>query len=253
MGFPPGREVVYSVAGRRGPVLRRTGSTEMKQIPARPAVAPARIKPRLRGVSHQYAFFVSLITGLLLVVSAPTARAAVAAGTFAASLTLLLGVSALYHRVTWTPRARFWMARLDLAMIFVLIAGTYTPIALLALKGTLATVVLVGIWALAVLGTVLKVFWTDPPKWASACVYVAVGSVGVLFIPQVVSAVGGTGATLLGVGGLLYIAGALTYGLQRPDPVPTVFGYHEVFHALVIAAAAFHYLAVAIYVVPIAA
>lgn len=209
-----------------------------------------RVKPRMRGLLHLYAFFASLPLGALLVLSAPTQRAAVAAGLYAASLAALLGTSALYHCVHWEPRARFWLSRLDLAMIFVLIAGTYTPIAVLALEPPLSTMVLAGTWTLALAGSVLKIFWVNASKASSSCIYVAVGSLAALFLPQTVEALGLAAAVLFGVGGALYIAGAVVYGLQRPDPHPAVFGYHEIFHSFVVVAAAVHFAAVAIYVVP---
>jgi hemolysin III len=210
----------------------------------------ARVKPRFRGELHRWAFFASLLPGLLLVLSAPTQRAAVAAGLYATSLAALLGTSALYHCVHWTPRARFWMARLDLAMIFVLIAGTYTPIAVLALQPPLSTLVLTGMWILALAGSILKIFWVNASKAASSCLYVAVGSVAVLFLPQVTATLGGAATSLLALGGIFYIAGAVVYGLQRPDPLPEVFGYHEIFHGFVVAGAAVHFAAVALYVIP---
>jgi len=212
----------------------------------------ARVKPRFRGQLHRYAFFVSLLPGLLLVLSAPTHRAAVVAGLYASSLAALLGTSALYHCVHWQPRARFWMARLDLAMIFVLIAGTYTPIAVLALEPPLSTIALTGMWVLAAAGSVLKIFWVNASKAASSCLYVAVGSIAVLFMPQVTASLGGSATALLVTGGALYIAGAVVYGLQRPDPLPEVFGYHEIFHGFVVAGAAVHFAVVALYVIPIA-
>ena len=135
-------------------------------------------------------------------------------------------------------------------MIFVLIAGTWTPIALLALAPPLATVVLVLIWILALAGSVLKLFWTTASKAASAAVYVAVGSIAALFLPQIHTAIGDTGTGLLISGGLLYILGAVVYGLQRPDPLPELFGYHEIFHGLVVVAATLHFAVVAAYVIP---
>src|SRR5581483_10027112 len=135
-------------------------------------------RPRLRGVSHQYAFFASLITGALLVFVAPTRKATSAAAIYALSVSGLFGASALYHRITWKPTARRWMRRLDHSMIFVLIAGTYTPFALLVLHGTLATVVFGIVWGGALAGVVLKLAWVDAPKWLAAGVYLALGWVG---------------------------------------------------------------------------
>jgi hemolysin III len=210
------------------------------------------IRPRLRGVFHQYAFFASLITGLVLVLVAPTRKATTAAAIYAASVSGLFGASALYHRITWRPATRRWMRRLDHSMIFVLIAGTYTPFSLLILHGTVATVVLAVVWGGALLGVILKLVWLDAPKWLMSLVYLALGWVGVATVPQMLSRAGVGAVTLLIVGGLLYSAGAVIYALRRPDPRPTVFGYHEIFHVLVIAAAAAHYAAVAAYALPAA-
>jgi hemolysin III len=207
-------------------------------------------RPRFRGVSHQYAFFASLITGAVLVLVAPTRRATTAAAIYAASVSGLFGASALYHRITWRPATRRWMRRLDHSMIFVLIAGTYTPFGLLVLNGTLATVVLGIVWFGALAGVVMKLAWVDAPKWLMAAIYLALGWVGAATIPQMLSRAGVGAVVLLAAGGLLYSAGAVVYALRRPDPRPKVFGYHEIFHALVIAAAALQYAVVAFYVIP---
>jgi hemolysin III len=207
-------------------------------------------RPRFRGSSHKWAFFVSLVTGAVLVIVAPSDKATAAAVIYAISVSGLFGASALYHTVTWRPAARRWMRRLDHSMIFVLIAGTYTPFALLLLHGTLSTVVLAIVWAGALAGAVMKLAWVDAPKWLMAVVYVALGWVGAATTPQLLSR-GGVGVvTLLAVGGVLYTAGAVIYALRRPDPRPKVFGYHEIFHILVIAAAAAHYAAIAGYAIP---
>ncbi len=210
----------------------------------------APIKPRLRGVSHQYAFFVSLACGVALILGASGGRARMAAAIYAAAVSALLGTSALYHRVTWRPRARRWMRRLDHSMIFVLIAGTFTPVALLALRGSLATAILIVVWAGAVGGVVFKLVWLDAPKWLFALVYVALGSVSLAVIGELPAAIGWLGVAGLATGGVLYTAGAVVYASGRPDPSPRVFGYHEVFHALVLAAACLHYAVIAFAVLP---
>jgi len=208
-------------------------------------------KPRLRGVSHEWAFFLFLPLGLWLVVSAPNGRAALAAGIYALSVSLLFGASALYHRISWaSATARRWMRRLDHSAIFVLIAGTYTPFALLTLDGTLATVILVAVWAGAAAGIVMTMVWIDAPKWLIAIVYVALGWVAIAAMPEMLDDLGITAVGLVAAGGALYTAGAVIYALKRPDPVPTVFGYHEIFHVLVVAAAALQYAVVAFYVMP---
>ena len=220
----------------------------------REALLDPTAKPRLRGVSHQWAFFVSLVSGTVLVVIAPAGKATLAALIYSVSVAGLFGVSALYHRVNWrSPESRRRMRRLDHTMIFVLIAGTYTPFAMLALTKPLSTILLIVVWGGALLGAVLKFVWLDAPKWLIAAVYIAVGWVAVAALPQMLDHVGVVPTVLVGVGGVLYTVGAVVYARQRPNPVPGVFGYHEIFHALVIAAAAVHYAVVAGWVLPHAA
>ncbi len=212
---------------------------------------PKLSKPRLRGVSHQWAFFVSCAIGAALVIAAPPGTPRLAAAIYAFSVTLLFGTSALYHRITWsTVGRRRWMRRLDHSAIFLLIAGTYTPFALLVLDGPLATVILIVVWAGALGGILLKLVWIDAPKVVAAAVYVMLGWVAVAAFPDLLDELGVTGTALVCLGGLLYTLGALVYAFKRPDPVPTVFGYHEIFHALVIVAAALQYAVVAFYVIP---
>jgi hemolysin III len=201
-------------------------------------------------VSHQYAFFISLLGGTLLVLLAATTRARLAAAIYAVSVSALFGVSALYHRVTWTTTARRRLRRLDHAMIFLVIAGTYTPVGLLVLEGTLATVVLAVVWGGAVAGILLELAWTGAPRWLGWSVYLALGWVAVVAMPQLFARLGVAGGLLLVAGGLLYSAGAAVYARRRPDPVPAVFGYHEVFHLLVIAGVAAHFLAIALFALP---
>jgi hemolysin III len=220
--------------------------------PGAAAAGPGvRVKPRLRGVFHQYAFFVSLGSGALLVLLAATTRASVAAAVYAGSVSALFGVSALYHRVTWTGPARRRMRRLDHAMIFLLIAGTYTPVGLLVLKGALASVVLAVVWGGALAGIVLELAWARAPRWLGGAVYLALGWVAVVAMPQLFARLGVAGGLLIVAGGLVYSAGALVYARRRPDPVPAVFGYHEVFHLLVIVGVAAHFLAISLFAVPI--
>ena len=173
-----------------------------------------------------------------------------AAIVYAAAVSALFGTSALYHRMTWRPGARRWMRRLDHSMIFVLIAGTYTPVALLALRGTLASTILVVLWAGALAGAVFKLAWIDAPKWLLAAVYVVLGLISAAVMGELPAAIGWLGVAGLASGGLLYIAGAVIYASERPNPWPRVFGYHEVFHALVIAAASLHYAVIAFAVLP---
>jgi hemolysin III len=215
------------------------------------ALAPSgRVKPRLRGVLHQWAFFVSVPCGAGLILGASGGRARLAAAIYAVAVSALLGTSALYHRVTWRPAARRWMRRLDHSMIFVLIAGTYTPVALLALKGSLASAILIVLWAGALGGVLFKLLWIDAPKWLLATVYILLGFVSAAVFGQLPAAIGWLGVAGLGAGGLLYTAGAIVYASERPDPAPAVFGYHEVFHVLVLLAAALHYAVIAFAVLP---
>jgi hemolysin III len=217
---------------------------------ARTAALPEPAKPRLRGVIHQYAFFVAVVLGAAMVALAPAGKPRLAALVYALSVAGLLGTSALYHRRDWPLRARMWMRRLDHSMIFVLIAGTYTPFALLVLHGALARTLLIVVWAGALGGTVLNLFWVRAPKPVTASVYVALGWVAVAAMPQMAREMGAVGVGLIALGGVLYTAGAVIYALRRPNPVPGVFGYHEVFHALVVVAAAAHFAAVAAYALP---
>jgi hemolysin III len=211
----------------------------------------AMVKPRLRGVSHQWAFFISVVLGAVLVLLAPAGQPRLAAAIYAFSVAGLFGASALYHRINWTSlSARRWMRRLDHSMIFVLIAGTYTPFALLVLDGTLATAILIVVWTGAATGIVLKLCWIDAPKWLIALTYVLLGWVAVAAFPDMISRLGVTPTVMVALGGVLYTLGAVVYALRRPDPAPQVFGYHEVFHALVIAAAALQYAVIAFFVLP---
>jgi hemolysin III len=213
--------------------------------------AIASVKPRLRGVSHMWAFFISLFLGAGLILAAKTPRATLAVGIYAVSLSALLGTSALYHRVDWKrPNARRWMRRLDHSMIFFLIAGTYTPFALLVLHGALASAILLVVWIGAIAGAMVEMVWIDHPKWVAALIYMSLGWVAAVAFPALWSDMGVAGTLLVAVGGLLYTAGAVVYATQRPDPNPRVFGYHEVFHLLVIAAAAAHFAAVAFFALP---
>jgi hemolysin III len=215
------------------------------------ASVSARVKPRLRGVFHQWAFFVAVVAGAVLVLLAPDGRARFATAVYATSVIGLFGVSALYHRIDWvSASARRWMRRIDHSMIFFLIAGTYTPFALLVLDGALATAILVAVWAGAFAGIVLNLVWVDAPKPVTAVVYVALGWVAIAAFPDLASELGAVAVALVAAGGVLYTLGAVVYALRRPDPAPAVFGYHEIFHLLVIVAAALQYAVVAFYVLP---
>jgi hemolysin III len=202
-------------------------------------------RPRLRGLIHTWAFFAAVAAGAALVALAEGARARVACGVYAAALAAMFGASALYHRAPWrSPRARAWARRVDHSMIFVFIAGTYTPFALLAFTGVVPALVLACVWGGAALGVVLNVSWIDAPKWVTAPVYLLVGWVGVVAAPQLFSELGIGAAVLVLVGGGLYTLGALTYATHWPDPFPATFGFHEVFHVLVVLAAVTQFVAV---------
>jgi hemolysin III len=206
-------------------------------------------KPLLRGVLHQGAFFAALVVAPLLIVAADGTRAKVAAGVFAASVAACFGASALYHRVTWTPRVRLWMRRIDHAGVYLLIAGTYTPVSLIALGGAWRPAILAIVWTGAAAAIVLKFAWVDAPKWLAAAIGIALGWVAVVALPQLASHVAPAAVVLLVIGGLAYTAGAIVYARRRPDPVPAVFGYHELFHALTIVAVSCQYTAIALIVI----
>jgi hemolysin III len=208
-------------------------------------------KPRLRGVFHQWACAGSVPLGLALVVVAGTTRARIALGVYGVSLVALFGVSALYHRINWRSlTGRAWVRRLDHSMIFVLIAGSYTPFAVLVLHGPLAVVILVAVWTGGLLGVGFNLVWRDSPTWLRSALYVGLGWIALAAVPQLEAAIGLFALTLLGLGGVLYTLGAVVYAVRRPDPVPAVFGYHELFHILVIAAAVLQYAVIAFWIVP---
>jgi len=210
------------------------------------------VKPALRGVLHEVAFFVSLVSGAWLVWAAPTAGSRLALSIYALSISLLFGVSALFHRHTWGPVGRRRMRRADHSTIFIAIAGSYTAIAGIALTGWARTAVLCIVWGGAVVGITLRQAWLDAPKWVIALPYVVVGWAAVVVLPQLLHALGGVGFSILLVGGLAYSAGAVVYAAKRPNPVPGVFGYHEVFHACTIVGAVLHFVVIAWFVLPLA-
>jgi hemolysin III len=199
-------------------------------------------------VLHQCAFFAAVAVAPLLIVAADGTRASLAASVFSGSVVVCFGVSALYHRVTWSPRTRLWMRRLDHAGVYLLIAGTYTPVSLFALQGNWQVVVLTVVWAGAFAAIILKFVWVDAPKWLAAAVGIALGWVAVVALPQLVEHLRPVAVVLLVSGGLAYTAGAIVYARRRPDPAPAVFGYHELFHALTILAVTCQYVAIAFFV-----
>ena len=207
------------------------------------------VKPRLRGVFHELGFYVALGTGFLLIVSAQDGRPRAAATVFAVSVASCFGASALYHRPTWTPPVRAWLARVDHAGVYLLIAGAYTPFAFLVMSRAWAVPVLAVVWSGAFAGILLKLFWVRAPKWLSAAIGLALGWVGAAAFSQLLK-LQLPGVLLVVAGGLLYTAGAIVYAQRRPDPVPHVFGYHELFHVLTVAAVGCQYAAIAFFVLP---
>ncbi len=206
----------------------------------------AAIKPRLRGVLHEAAFAVSLVTGTVIVCLAGGARARIAASVYAASVALLFGTSAAYHRGRWSPRAQSLMSRLDHSMIFVLIAGTYTPFALLLLQGWARWTVFGIVWGSAVGGIIARNAVRQPPRWVFVILYLTQGWIALGIVPQILQAGGVAVLVLLLVGGLFYSFGAVVYARRKPDPSPQWFGFHEVFHACTLAAFAAHYVAISL-------
>jgi hemolysin III len=205
-------------------------------------------RPRLRGMLHLAGFVAACVVGVVFVGPLEGRRLAGAA-VFSASAVAMLGASALYHRVTWTPRVRLWMRRVDHAGIYLLIAGTYTPVGLLSLHGTLQRVVLAVVWSGAGAAILTKVCWVEAPEWLAAALGIAIGWVGIVALPQLVSTAGPAAVALLAAGGIAYTTGAIVYVRRRPDPVPSVFGYHELFHTLTLVALACQYVAIAFFVV----
>lgn len=210
---------------------------------------PARVKPRLRGVFHEIAFFAFVALGVPLVSSAEAGKARVSALVFAICVVLCFGASALYHRPTWQPRTRSWLARLDHAGVYLLIAGTYTPFGLLVLSKNWAIPLLTIVWTGSLAAILLKLFRPTLSKKISAAIGLALGWVAIAAISQLLK-LPVPALVLVGIGGLAYSAGAIVYARRRPDPFPRVLGYHEVFHLLTLVAAGCQYAAIAFYVLP---
>ena len=205
-------------------------------------------KPKMRGVFHAAAAVGSLIAGIFLLLKAPESadheHATFAIFVYLISLVGLFVTSAIYHIPHWKPRARRWLRRMDHSAIFFLIAGTFTPIAYLALPPESSRQLLWLIWAIAAVGIVKSLVWIDAPKWLVATLCLGMGWIAAPYVGALAPALGVSGLTLLGVGGLVYTLGAVAYALKRPDPAPRWFGYHEIFHVLVIIGAGCHYAAI---------
>ncbi|MGN6252026.1 MAG: PAQR family membrane homeostasis protein TrhA [Marmoricola sp.] len=213
----------------------------------------AEVKPKLRGWFHAGAVPVALAAFIVLIVLSPTTETRVGAIVYAGSALLLFTVSGVYHRGTWSPRMWALLRRMDHASIYVLIAGSYTPFAILFLHGAARTTLLLIVWICAVGGVFFRVFWTDAPRWLSTPLYVALGWAAIFFIPDFVDGARPFGSgiavavlVLVASGGVLYTVGGVVYGLKRPDPWPRWFGFHEIFHAFTIAAFVCHYVAVSL-------
>ena len=206
-------------------------------------------KPKLRGVFHEIAFYAALGVGCALALTADPGRARVSAAIFAGCVAVCFGASALYHRPTWQPRARSWLARLDHAGIYLLIAGTYAPFGLIVMSKGWAIPILATVWGGALAAVVLKLFWVRAPKRLSAAIGLGLGWVAAAAFPQLLK-LPVEALVLVVAGGLLHTLGAIVYARKRPDPLPRVLGYHELFHVLTVAAAACHYAAIAFYVLP---
>ncbi len=204
------------------------------------------IKPRLRGWLHAVTFPLAVAAGIVLFAMSPTPETRIGSGVFAVSAMLLFGCSALFHRGRWSPKTYDVLRRLDHANIFLLIAGTYTPFAVLLLDGTSQQVLLWLVWASALAGIAFRVLWLGAPRWMYVPVYVAMGWAAIFWLEDFASSAGAAVLTLIIVGGGLYSIGGLIYGLRRPNPVPRWFGFHEVFHSLTVIAFASHYVGISI-------
>jgi hemolysin III len=202
------------------------------------------VRPRLRGWVHLVAFPLAAAAGAVLVALSPSGTVRWASAVFGVSATLLFGTSALYHRGTWSPRAALLLKRLDHSNIFLIIAGTYTPLAVTLLPPSSARALLTTVWVGALLGVVFRVVWTGAPRWLYTPLYVALGWVAVAYLPAFWRSGGAAVVWLVAAGGVLYSLGALVYGIRRPNPSPRWFGFHEVFHVLTVAAFAAHVVAV---------
>lgn len=207
-------------------------------------VTATSVKPTLRGWQHAVMFPFAVVAGVILVATAPTMAGRVSSAIFASTAALLFGVSALLHRGTWSPHVEALLRRLDHANIYLIIAGTYTPFAVLALPESEGKILLAIVWTGALIGVVLRVFWIGAPRWLSTTLYVVVGWIIIFFIPELVDQVGAGVVALIALGGILYTLGAIVYATKWPNPRERTYGFHEVFHSLTIAAFTAHYIAV---------
>jgi hemolysin III len=211
---------------------------------------PEELTPKLRGVSHAWAMWFALIACVVLALYAPSGLALAAALVYGIGMCALFAVSGLYHRWRWNPRWRPLLRRIDHSTIFIFIAASYTPVALLVLSGTIQIVVLASIWGGALAGVALSVAWITAPRVLVAASYTALGWVAIVSLPQMADRLGVATIVLFALGGVIYSAGAAVYAFRRPNPWPSTFGFHEIFHALVILAAVTHFVAIAGWVIP---
>ena len=207
-------------------------------------------RPRLRGLSHQIAFFAAVPAAVAVGLTTDGGVARVAGTAFASTVAAMFGVSSVFHRGSWTPQVARRLGRLDHAMIYGLIAATYAPIGLLVVHDGWRLLILATVWGGACLAAAIKIAWARAPRWVPAAIGIALGWAAVIVIPQIVDGIGVTGTALLLAGGIAYSVGAVVYVRRRPNPAPATFGYHEVFHALVIAAVACQYSTIVFYVLP---
>jgi hemolysin III len=231
---------------QHGPVLgsvRTVGITMTTDPRELAAAAVAFAKPRLRGWLHTVTAPIALVCGIVLVVFAPTGPAAAAAAAFGLSAVVLFATSAVYHRGSWSARTELRLKRLDHANIFLLIAGSYTPFAVLALHGETRIAVLAAVWGTAVAGALFRVLWVDAPRWSYVPLYIGLGWAAGFVVPQLLTGVGTAAFTLIAVGGAAYTVGGVIYALKRPDPSPQWFGFHEVFHSLTVVGFLCQYIA----------
>jgi len=233
----------------------RTGSpSPAVTVPsAPPSGPPPTVKPRLRGISHLYAGAVAVVLGVVTVATAPSGTATVAAVIYSVGLVTMFGASALYHRPRWSEAQAARFLKVDHTAIFLMIAGTSTPIALLAVGGTLGDVVLALVWTIAIAGIVFEWLPVTAPRGYVTAVYLTIGWIGVIGLGGLWDSTGAEGVALVAGGGVLYTVGAVVHAAHRPDPWPLVFGYHEIFHAFVIAAALAHWCAIQFLVLPLGA
>ncbi|MFE4594177.1 PAQR family membrane homeostasis protein TrhA [Streptomyces laurentii] len=224
-----------------------TASPDLTTAEQRPALPqPLPLKPRLRGWLHAGMFPAVIVAGLVLVALADSPRARIACGIYVLTACLLFGISALYHRGNWSARGEAVLRRLDHANIFLIIAGTYTPLTLLLLPESTGRPLLWAVWAAAAAGIAFRVFWVGAPRWLYTPCYLAMGWAAVFFLPDFMRAGGIAVLVLVIVGGLLYSVGGVVYGFKRPNPSPRWFGFHEVFHSFTLVAFIVHYVGISL-------